>query len=206
TRVPQHRFVCAVDEEIMQKVMKLLFLVAVLFSISPAHAQDSNYTINPGDVLQITVWKEESLDREVVVLPDGSVDFPLIGTINVKGKTPAEVQATVKEKLHSYIPDASVSVVVKADLGHTVSVIGQVQKPGELVMGHHLTVMQALSQAGGLTPYAAESHIKILRHTPSGGETSIPFPYDDVVDGDNLDKDIQLKPGDVIVVPTAGLF
>jgi polysaccharide export outer membrane protein len=168
-------------------------------------SQDDVYTIYPGDVLQVTVWKEEGLDREVVVLPNGTIDFPLIGSVSVKDQTPEDVQTAIKAKLKKFIPDASVSVVVKADLGHTINVIGQVTKPGELIMGHHLTVMQALSQAGGLTPYASQSKIIILRQQ-DGQEVSLPFPYSDVVSGDELDKDIVLKPGDVVVVPTAGLL
>ena len=171
----------------------------------PTPAVDSNYKIRAGDVLQITVWKEESLDREILVLPDGTISFPLIGSFVAQGMTPAKVQSTVKEKLKTLIPDASVTVLVKATLGHTVNVIGQVAKPGELVMGHHTTVMQALSQAGGLTPYANESKIIILRKE-AGKETSIAFHYSDVIAGRELDKDIELNPGDVIVVPTSGLF
>ncbi len=168
-------------------------------------ASDSDYTVRAGDVLQITVWREENLDREVIVLPDGTIDFPLIGSFNAQGLTPAQLQSTIKAKLHSLIPGASVAVLVKATLGHTVSVIGQVQKPGEIIMGHKLTVMQALSQAGGLTPYASEGRIIVLR-TVDGKQTSIEFPYDDIVSGDNLEKNFVLNPGDVIVVPTASLF
>lgn len=190
----------------MKKALKFLMLILpCLISASYAFASDETYTITAGDVLQVTVWKEESLDREIVVLPDGDITFPLIGTLNVQDKTPEQVEKDIKEKLKSFIPDASVAVVVKADLGHTVSVIGQVTKPGELVMGHHLSVMQALSQAGGLTPYASENHIIILRRS-GGKETSIPFPYDDISSGNKLDADIILKPGDVVVVPTGGLF
>ena len=168
-------------------------------------ADDSGYTVRAGDVLQITVWKEDSLDREILVLPDGTITFPLIGSFVAQGMTPAKTHSTVKQKLSALIPDASVTVIVKAPLGHTVSVIGQVGKPGELVMSHRLTVMQALSQAGGLTPYANEGKIIILRQK-NKEETSIPFPYDDIIAGHNLDKDIALHPGDVVVVPTSGLF
>jgi polysaccharide export outer membrane protein len=164
-----------------------------------------DYVIAPGDVLQITVWKEDGLDQEVIVLPDGTITYPLIGSLNAAGESPAQLQVAIKEKLKTLIPDAAVTVMVKAALGHTVSVIGQVTKPGELVMGHYLTVMQALSQAGGLTPYASEDHIIILRRA-NGVEHSIPFPYRDVISGDDLDKDISLNPGDVVVVPTAGLL
>lgn len=170
-----------------------------------AKSTDTQYIIIPGDVLQITVWKEEELNQEVLVLNDGTINFPLIGSIPVQGLSTAELQDTIKDKLSKLVPDASVTVAVKAALGHTVNVIGQVTKPGELVMGHDLTVMQALSQAGGLTPYADEDRIIIL-HRVQGKETSTPFPYGDVIRGDDLDKDIVLSPGDVVVVPTAGLL
>jgi polysaccharide export outer membrane protein len=173
---------------------------------APATQSENDFFIIAGDVLQITVWKEEGMDREVLVLPDGTVTFPLIGTLQVRGLTPSAVQAEIKEKLKKYIPDASVTVMVKAPLGHTVSVIGQVVKSGEVVMGRHMDVMEALSQAGGLTPYASTSHIVVLRYGPDGKKSSIDFPYDDVAKGRDLDKDIELKPGDVVVVPTAGLF
>lgn len=171
-----------------------------------AQTDDEDYEISPGDVLQITVWKEDGMDREVLVLPDGSITFPLIGSFSVLGKTPAEVQEDVKGRLQKFIPNASVTVMIKAALGHSVNVIGQVSKPGEIVMGHRLTVMQALSQAGGLTPYADEGSIKILRRDEEGKETAITFDYGSISSGKHLDKDITLMPGDVIVVPTAGLF
>ncbi|MBY0408174.1 MAG: polysaccharide export protein [Rickettsiales bacterium] len=164
-----------------------------------------NYTIQSGDVLQITVWKEADMDREVLVLPDGTVSFPLIGSFRAEGKSPAQVRDIVKQKLASLIPDASVTVIVKAALGNAISVIGQVTKPGELVMNHEMSVMQALSQAGGLTPYADESEVKVLRKI-DGKETAIEVPYDDIVEGSNLEKNINLLPGDVVVVPTDSLF
>jgi len=166
---------------------------------------DADYTIRAGDVLQITVWKEDNLDREVLVLADGTISFPLIGAFSAQGLTPSQLQVAIKSKLHSLIPGASVAVLVKAPLGHTVSVIGQVNKPGEIIAGHNLTVMQALSQAAGLTPYASVGRIIVLR-TVDGKETSIEVPYDDIIYGEKLDKDITLKPGDVVVVPTASLF
>ena len=163
------------------------------------------FTIIPGDVLQVTVWKEEGMDQEVVVLSDGTITFPLAGSFNVQGMTPQAVQAEIKDKLAKLIPDATVTVSIKAALGHSVSVIGQVTKPGEFIMGRRLTVMEALSQAGGLTPYADQGKVMILRRYRDG-EASIPFPYKSVVNGDNLDQDILLNPGDVVVVPTVSLF
>ena len=186
-------------------------LLAVLLT-SSAYAEgdekpiNKDFTIIAGDVLQVTVWKEDQLNQEVLVLGDGTINYPLIGTIKAAGSTPEELQATIKDKLQKLIPDASVTVAVKAALGHTVSVIGQVAKPGEILMGRGLTVMQALSQAGGLTPYASENGIRILHHNENGKETSTRFPYSDIIEGEHLDKDIVLSPGDVVVVPTAGLL
>ena len=190
----------------MKKILALLLLSLVIGAASsPALAAEAPYTVIAGDVLQITVWKEDGMDREVLVLPDGSITFPLVGTVQAQGQTLSQVQDTVKKKLKKLIPDASVTVTVKAALGHSVNVIGQVAKPGEFVISHSMTAMQALSQAGGLTPYASEGDIIILRHE-NGKEISIELPYDDIASGDDLEKDITLNPGDVIVVPTSHLF
>lgn len=195
-------------KKFMQYVLSVLVIVFLFLKPSLSLAVDADYTVNPGDVLQITVWKEDGLDKEVLVLPDGTITFPLVGTFVAKGMTVAEIQDKITDTLRErqIMPNASVTVMVKAALGDTVSVTGQVAKPGEIVMGHRFTVMQAISQAGGLTPYASESKIIILRHDANGKETSIPFDYSDVSEGKNLDKDVVLKAGDVIVVPTAGLF
>ena len=188
------------------RFVKLAAVAALMGVVGvQAKAQGDSYTLNPGDVLQVTVWKEDGLDREVLVLPDGSVTFPLAGSVRAQGLTPAQLEDQLKRQLASFIPDASLSVSVKAPLGHSVSVIGQVAKPGEFVLGHRTTVMQALAMAGGLTPYAGSGNIIIL-HREKDGETSRAFPYDDVVRGLSLADDIVLTPGDVIVVPNASLF
>jgi len=186
-------------------VFLALFLASFSFAPSLSLAEETPFTILAGDVLQITVWKEDGLDREVLVLPSGDITFPLIGTLKVGGHTPEDVQALVKDKLKKFIPDASVTVSVKAALGHIVNVTGQVLRPGEMVINRRMTTLQAISQAGGVTPYADESDIVVIRHS-EGKDVSIPIPYDDILSGDELDKDIVLEPGDVIVVPTAGLF
>jgi len=195
-----------IDEGQMRTYKALL--IAFVLSITPVlgvHAIEANYTLNPGDVLQITVWKEEGLDREVLVVPDGSISFPLAGTLMAVGKTASQVQQELVVRLQKFIPDASVIVSVKAALGNVVDVIGQVNKPGELTISHRTTVMQALSMAGGLTPYASDGRIIILRMV-DGKETSIKFPFDEVQRGESLDKDVVLNPGDVVVVPSSTLF
>lgn len=182
----------------------LVLALVVLIPLRGAYAQEG-FTIQPGDILQITVWKEEGMDREVLVLPDGTITFPLVGALAVQDVSPHDLQSAITLKLQPYIPDAAVTVSVKAPLGHKVSVIGQVQKPGEIIMGTPIGVMEALSQAGGLTPYADENGIIVIRKTPEGKE-SIRYPYKNIARGRNLELDINLKPGDVVVVPTSGLF
>jgi polysaccharide biosynthesis/export protein len=187
---------------------QLLLAALILIGIAKADAAfavEADYTLNPGDVLQVTVWKEDTLDRETLVLPDGSISFPLVGSIMAKGKTLTQLTKDISEKLHPYLPDSPVTLTVKAALGYAVDVIGQVNKPGELIVGHKVTVMQVLSMAGGLTPYASQKDIIILRQEDSG-EKSIPFPYGEVVRGRKLESDIFLVPGDVVVVPAASLF
>lgn len=198
----------------MTKFLRPLGVLVLLAGLVPASlipsaakAVDADYKLNPGDVLQITVWKEEGLDRETLVLPDGSVAFPLVGTLQARGKTVRQLQDEIKAGLEKAIPDAPVTVVVKNALGNTVDVIGQVLKPGEFVAAHPLTVMQALSLAGGLTPYASEKRISIVRHNMDGKDQHIEFPYyEDILDGKNLDKDVVLQPGDVVLVPASSLF
>jgi len=183
----------------------VLLTILILFS-SQAKASADNFVVLPGDILQITVWKEDGMDREVQVLSDGTITFPLIGTVKVQDKTLQEVQSAIKMLLASAIPVASVTVSVNAPLGHKVSILGQVQKPGEFVMNASIGVMQVVSQAGGLTPYADKGKITIIRRTAEGGKEVIEFPYKNISRGKDLDKDIDLRPGDVVIVPDSGLF
>ncbi|MDD3029297.1 MAG: polysaccharide export protein [Alphaproteobacteria bacterium] len=189
----------------MKKILFLLALLLALFPLSASAIESNPFSVLAGDVLQITVWKEDGLDREALVLPNGDITFPLIGTLKVQGLTPAEIQYLVKKSLEKFIPDAFVTVQVKAALGHTVSVLGQVAKPGEIILSHRMTALQALSQAGGLTPYADESEIIVIRHGKNK-DSSLPVSYDKLSSGNNLSGDVVLEPGDVLVVPTETLF
>ena len=183
----------------------LVFLVLAWCTGQPAVASETGYTLNPGDVVVISVWKEEGLDREVLVLPDGTITFPLAGTIKASGLTANELQGELVKRIQAYIADPVVTVSVKAILGNKFFVVGQVNNPGEFVVGHFTSVMQLLAMAGGLTPYASEDDIVIIRHQ-NGKAESLPFRYSDVARGKALETDLILKPGDVVVVPTKGLF
>ena len=158
------------------------------------------YRIGPEDVLDISVWKEPDLAREVLVRPDGGISFPLAGDIEAAGKTTTEIQAIITERLRRYIPEAVVSVSAIKLAGYRIYVLGKVNDPGELVPGRYLDVLQALTMAGGLTPYASRGKINIVRR--SGEQLNVlRFDYADVERGRNLEQNILLKSGDVVVVP-----
>lgn len=182
-------------------------LLALLCFICLSRLADAGeaYTLNPGDTLLVSVWKEEELRRELVVLPDGSISFPLAGPINVTGLTAPEVEAALARKLDRYIPGAVVTVSVTDAAGYRVYVLGAVNRPGEFQAPRRITVTQALSMAGGLTPFAGEDSINVLRR--EGDKTvAIPFLYSDVKRGRRLDMDIELKSGDTVVVAGQSLF
>jgi polysaccharide export outer membrane protein len=166
-----------------------------------ANAPDSAYTVKPGDMLAISVWKEPDLQGPVLVRPDGTFSFPLAGQMDARNKTVQELQQMVTDKLRKYISDPVVTVSVQEIKGNKVYVIGQVNKPGDFVVNPRVDVMQALSMAGGTTPFAALGDIMILRRTDTGQQQALPFRYTDVVRGRNLDQNITLQAGDVVVVP-----
>jgi polysaccharide export outer membrane protein len=168
-------------------------------TVAPA-GTDTSYTIQPGDVLQVTVWKEKDLDREVLVRPDGGLSFPLAGEIQATNKTTDQVRREIALKLGKYIPEAVVTVAVKQALGSKIYVVGRVNRPGEYTAVRNVDVMQALSLAGGMTPFASANSIKILRRV-NGVETAIPFKYGQVESGRRLTQNILLQSGDVVVVP-----
>lgn len=202
----------------MQPIAKLLlgmpkiarasvFILMIFLSISTkVFAAETNstmhegYLIGPEDVLHITVWKEEELDREVVVRPDGKISFPLVGNIQAAGRTTEEVQREITERLKKYIPNPVATVSVKTVSGYKIYVLGKVNNPGEFTIGRYIDVLQALTLAGGLNPYASEGGIKILRRK-NGKQIALPFDYGEVEDGENLEQNILLKSGDVVVVP-----
>ncbi|MEA3410435.1 MAG: polysaccharide biosynthesis/export family protein [Pseudomonadota bacterium] len=166
---------------------------------SPAKVYEG-YHIGAEDLLFISVWKEEELQREVTVRPDGGISFPLAGNLQVAGKTVPEVEAEITRKIRRYIPEAVVTVSVKTIAGYSVFVIGKVENPGQFTLGRYIDVIQALTLAGGVTPFANEDNISILRRT-GGKEIVFSFDYSDVKKGKNLQQNITLKSGDVVVVP-----
>ncbi len=189
---------------LFRKLSLTLCLSMAALVLLPASIQaqqlGTEYRIGPEDVLHISVWKEEDLDRMVLVRPDGGVSFPLVGDIQVSGRTPLEVQDEIRSRLARYVPDAEVTVSVDKISGYTVFVLGEVNKPGQFTLGRYVDVVQALTLAGGTTPYASERSIQILRRQ-DGREVTYRFDYRDIERGRDLEQNIILQSGDVVVVP-----
>jgi len=161
---------------------------------------DPEYQLGAEDVLLISVWKDEQLTREVVVRPDGMFSFPLIGDIQAEDRTVDQIRTDLVQRLTKYIPNPNVSVAVSKVESYKVYVVGRVNKPGEYVIGHYADVLQALSLAGGLTPFAKENDIKVMRRV-RGEQHAIPFRYGDMRKGRALEQNIVLQRGDVVMVP-----
>jgi len=158
------------------------------------------YRLNPGDILNISVWNEESLQQQVLVLPDGTISFPLVGILKVADRTPEQIQDELKEKLSRLIPDPEINLTVQAVDGNNIFIIGKVNQPGRFPMTRPTDVIQALSLAGGFTPYAKTDRIQILRRT-GATQRIFRFDYTKIADGEFLETNILLKSGDTIVVP-----
>jgi polysaccharide export outer membrane protein len=186
--------------------LALLACGAPLYAANPppapanTGAPTETYTVKPGDVLTVAVWKEPDLQGPVLVRPDGTFSFPLAGQIDARGRSVLELQQMLTDKLKKFISDPVVTVSISEVKGNKVYVLGQVNKPGEFIVNPRVDVMQALSMAGGTTAYAALGDIVILRRTEAG-QQSLPFHYADVARGRNLQQNIMLQAGDVVVVP-----
>jgi polysaccharide export outer membrane protein len=197
----------------MQKqILSFVFLILVFLygSDSPyclafseeqaVPAREASYVLGPEDVLEVSVWKDEALTKQVVVRPDGKISFPLIGDVIAKGKTVEHLRSTVEEKIRAFVPDAPVTVLVMQVRSPKVYVVGKVMKPGMYIMGEPMRIMQALAMAGGMTPFANQDGVIIIRNQ-SGNQRVFQFNYGKVADGKDLEQNIRLKPGDTVVVP-----
>ena len=184
----------------MVKKISVWFFVFSMMAGFFATVQAEFYRVGPGDVLEVSVWRDETLSRELIVPPDGLLSFPLIGDVNVAGMSVAQIRDAIRKKLSEYVPDASVTVILKTINSLTAYVIGQVKNPGSFAINMETRVMHLLAMAQGLTPFASEKEIHVLRHMKDKIE-KIPFNYRDVLRGDNLEQNILLRSGDVVVVP-----
>ena len=177
-----------------------LILFSFLCSIATANEQVPTYRIGAGDVLEISVWKDEYLTRRLTIPPDGNFAFPLIEEINVNNMTTMDLRKSLTKKISEFIPNATVTVMVVEFNSLKAYVIGKVNRPGVSPITLDTTVMQVLAMAGGLNPFASEKKIHILRQE-NNKTVKLPFNYKEVLKGENLEQNIILKRGDVIVVP-----
>lgn len=183
----------------MKAKFKILILTAVLGLglVLPAAADD--YRIGAGDVLDISVWKNPELTKQMAVLPDGKIYFPLVKELTAQGKTVKELEQIIVEKLKKFVPEPDLSVSVVQVNSLMIYVIGKVNSPGRFILNSNIDVLQALAIAGGLNPFAKEKEIQIFRKK-KGQTQRFDFNYEEVVDGENLEQNITLERGDVIVV------
>jgi polysaccharide biosynthesis/export protein len=165
-----------------------------------AATTDPDYVIGAEDVLDVSVWKEPDVSRSVPVRPDGRISLPLINDVTAAGLTPQQLAASVTEKLRTFLNEPQVTIIVTAINSQRVFIVGEVTRAGALPLIPGMTVLQALSSAGGFTPYANMKKIHIVR-TRDGKQTMIPFNYKEALKGDNSQQTIKLEPGDTIVVP-----
>ncbi|MEO1041716.1 MAG: polysaccharide biosynthesis/export family protein [Pseudomonadota bacterium] len=186
--------------------------VVVSFAAAPTTAQaqsssasvPSYYKLNPGDVIQLFAFDDERLSREIVVLPDGRINLPAIGEVEVAGRTVAEAEAMIVRayvEAEFLLRDSTVSVIVTQATGNRVYILGQVQNPGVYSTLSRVNVLQAISLAGGVTPFASERQIKVLRTQPNGKQVVFKFDYRKAKRGRSLNQNITLMPGDTVLVP-----
>lgn len=181
----------------------ILVLIGCLL-VNTAMAADgaaiSGYKLQPGDILQVIVWKETDLQSEVLIRPDGGISFALAGDMQAAGRTTDELRAELELRVRKLVPDAVVTVQVKAASGNRIFVIGKVNRPGDFALIRPIDVMQALSLAGGATPFADTNAIRVL-HREGLHESSVRFRYSDITRGRHLEQNILLQSGDTVVVP-----
>jgi polysaccharide biosynthesis/export protein len=158
------------------------------------------YVIGPDDVLSIVFWKDKDMSAEAQVRPDGRIALPLINEVQAAGLTPAQLREKITEESKKYMEDASVTVVIRQINSRKAFITGEVSKPGTYPLTSPTTVMQLIAMAGGLREYADSKKIVIMR-SENGKQTRLPFNYKDILEGKNLQQNIELKPGDTVVVP-----
>jgi len=201
-----------------RRLFAYLLAVAGLSIITPALAQGPasstpvpttsqvpgidplSYRVGPEDVLEISVWREDTLKKEVLVRPDGGMSYPLIGEVQAAGKTVLEIRNEITQRLEKFIAEPAVSVAIVKVGSQRIFVLGKVLKPGFYPVGQHVDVLQALSLAGGLAQFAERNEIRVMRREGER-QVVIPFEYDRVIRGQKLEQNILLRAGDVVVVP-----
>ena len=158
------------------------------------------YVIQPNDILEVFVWKEPELTRKVLVRPDGRISFPLVQDLQAGGVSPGELKTRIEQRLKEFIDSPNVTVIIDAIQSYRIYVTGKVQKPGSMTVEKPVTVLQALTLAGGFQDYAKDTEMTVIRNYASEN-ISFKFNYKDVIAGKRPEQNIYLRSGDVVVVP-----
>jgi polysaccharide biosynthesis/export protein len=183
-----------------QKLVALALAAVCVASLARAQTLP-DYKLHPGDKLVVGVYDDPKLlPQDITVTPDGKIAYPMVGELTVGGKTVEQTRLELATRLKKFISDPIVTVMVTEVKGNVVYVIGQVNKPGQLQMNPTINVLQALSMAGGANPYAKLDGIIVIRST-GAGQRLLPFKYGQVSSGKDLEQNVQLESGDVVVVP-----
>jgi len=166
-----------------------------------ARAHDDTYVIGADDVLSINVWKEAEVSRTVPVRSDGKISLPLAGEVQASGQTPLQLEKALAAKLQGFISEPEVTVIVAEIKSQKFNILGQVSKPGTYPLTSASTVLDAIAIAGGFRDFAKQKSIYVLRQSPNGEESRLPFNYKEVIKGKNMAQNIKIQPRDTIVVP-----
>ncbi len=165
----------------------------------------TEFLLGPEDVLEVVVWRNQDLSRTVVVRPDGMISMPIIGDVQAAGLTPDQLAERITKRLKDFKENPSVSVSVKEVNSYTVFLLGEVARPGKYQLKSYTTILQAISLAGGFTPFASKNKLQVVRHITNGNgawhEVRLPMPYDDMVSGRGDPEYFMIKAGDTIVIP-----
>jgi polysaccharide export outer membrane protein len=181
-------------------LIMILWGIVVNAGQGRANEDAGPYVIGPGDILNIYIWKETELTRDITVMSDGRITFPLIGELTAAGRTLGELRQAIAERAAKYVTAPEVTVILKESRSRRIYTIGKLNRPGPYPLEAVMTVLQALSTAGGFTEWADTKSILIIRRE-AGKEVQIPFNYKDFIAGKNTEQNILLKPNDTIVVP-----
>jgi len=157
--------------------------------------------IGASDVLAINVWKEPDVSRVIPVRSDGRISLPLAGELQAAGETPKQLEQEISKRLASYISEPEVTVIVQESKSRRINILGMVAKPGSYLLANSMTVLDAIAIAGGFKDFAKQKNIYVLRQGSNGAQTRLPFNYKDVIKGKNTNQNVQLEPGDTVVVP-----
>lgn len=185
---------------VVTAVVTMIVMPCILTAAETPDVLNSVYTIGAGDKLEISIWKEAELSKQVIVLPDGTIHFPLVGELVAAGRTVKDLKAEIEKRIRPFVPEPVLSMSVREINSMLVYVIGKVNNPGSFELNSRIDALQALSMAGGLNPFAKEKLIRIYRKTGKKTRQFL-FNYKDVAEGINLEQNILLERGDVIVVP-----